>query len=137
MVENRRNGMEKSKSMKDRRKSQRMMLDLPLEYRVMDVPYAHGGLVVNASELGLLVQSVKNLSIGTKLNIAVLFPKGFELANFEVLAEILWKDLHWEEDWEGYQYGLRFLHILDNEYWKLKQLLSGQFQLEEVQRNYR
>ncbi|OGP91384.1 MAG: hypothetical protein A2157_16295 [Deltaproteobacteria bacterium RBG_16_47_11] len=137
MVENRRNGMEKSKSMKDRRKSQRMMLDLPLEYRVMDVPYAHGGLVVNASELGLLVQSVKNLSIGTKLNIAVLFPKGFELANFEVLAEIIWKDLHWEEDWEGYQYGLRFLHILDNEYWKLKQLLSGQFHLEEVQRNYR
>lgn len=129
--------MEKSKSMKDRRKSQRMMLDLPLEYRVMDVPYAHGGLVVNASELGLLVQSVKNLSIGTKLNIAVLFPKGFELANFEVLAEIIWKDLHWEEDWEGYQYGLRFLQILDNEYWKLKQLLSGQFHLEEVQRNYR
>ncbi len=137
MVENRRNGMEKSKSMKDRRKSQRMILDLPLEYRVMDAPYAHGGLVVNASELGLLVQSVKNLSIGTKLNIGVLFPKGFELANFEVLAEILWKDLHWEEDWEGYQYGLRFLQILDNEYWKLKQLLSGQFNLEEVQQNYR
>ena len=129
--------MEKSKSMKDRRKSQRMILDLPLEYRVMDAPYAHGGLVVNASELGLLVQSVKNLSIGTKLNIGVLFPKGFELANFEVLAEILWKDLHWEEDWEGYQYGLRFLQILDNEYWKLKQLLSDQFNLEEVQRNYR
>jgi len=129
--------MEKSKSMKDRRKSQRMILDLPLEYRVMDAPYAHGGLMVNASELGLLVQSVKNLSIGAKLNIAVLFPKGFELANFEVLAEILWKDIHWEEDWEGYQYGLRFLQILDNEYWKLKQLLSGQFHLEEVQRNYR
>jgi len=123
--------------MKDRRKSQRMILDLPLEYRVMDVPYAHGGLVVNASELGLLVQSVKNLPIGTKLNIAVLFPKDFELANFEVLAEILWKDLHWEEDWEGYQYGLRFLQILDNEYWKLKQVLSGQFHLEEVPRNYR
>jgi len=129
--------MEKSKSMQDRRKSQRMILDLPLEYRVMDAPYAHGGLVVNASELGLLVQSVKSLPIGTKLNIAVLFPKGFELANFEVLAEILWKDLHWEEDWEGYQYGLRFLQILDNEYWKLKQLLSGQFHLEEVQRDYR
>jgi len=129
--------MEKSKSMKDRRKSQRMILDLPLEYRVIDVPYAHGGLVVNASELGLLVQSVKSLPVGTKLNIAVLFPKGFELANFEVLAEILWKDLHWEEDWEGYQYGLRFLQILDNEYWKLKQLLDGQFHLEEVQRNYR
>src|SRR4030042_6825225 len=129
--------MEKVTPHMERRRCPRMSLDLPLEYRVMDAPYAHGGLVVNASELGLLVQSVKSLPIGTKLNIAVLFPKGLELANFEVLAEILWKDLHWEEDWEGYQYGLRFLHILDNEYWKLKQLLSGQFHLEEVQRNYR
>lgn len=128
--------MEKSKSLKDRRKFRRKVLDLPLEYRVIDVPYAHGGLVVNASEVGLLVQSVKNLSVGTKLNIAVLFPKGFELANFEVLAEIVWKDLHWEEDWEGYKYGLRFLQILDREFKKLKQLLDDQIHLGEVQQNY-
>src|SRR4030043_1118301 len=125
MVENRRNGMEKSKSMKDRRKSQRMMLELPLEYRVMNVPYAHGGLVVNASELGLLINSIKNIAIGTKLNIAVLFPKGYELTNFEVLAEIIWKDLHWEEDWEGFRYGLKFIQILDEDRGKLKQLLNG------------
>lgn len=129
--------MERWKSIKDRRKSQRIVMDLPLEYRAIDAPYAHGGLVVNASESGLLVQSVKNLSIGAKLNIAVLFPKGFALANFEVLAEIIWKDLHWEEDWEGYKYGLRFLQVLDNEYWKLKQLLDDRFHSEEVQRNYR
>jgi hypothetical protein len=137
MVEHGGSRMERSKSIKDRRKSQRIVLDLPLEYRVMDAPYAHGGLVVNASEIGLLVQSVKNLSIGAQLHIAVLFPKGFELANFEVLAEIIWKDLHWEEDWEGYKYGLRFLQVLDNEYWKLRQLLDGHFRLEEVQLNYR
>jgi hypothetical protein len=119
--------MEKAVSMKDRRKSQRKMLDLPLEYRVMDAPYAHGGLVVNASELGLLVQSVKNIPIGTKLNLAVIFPKGYELTNFEVFAEIIWKDLHLEEDWEGYQYGLKFTNFSENEYWKLKQLLSGKF----------
>lgn len=128
--------MEKSGSIKDRRKARRMMLDLPLEYRSVDVPYAHGGLVVNASELGLLVQSVKNIPVGTKLNIAVLFPKGFELANFEVLAEIVWKDLHWEEDWEGYQYGLKFIRIPDDEQWKLKQLLSGKFHPEDTQRNF-
>jgi hypothetical protein len=43
------------------------------------------------------------MPIGTKLNIAVLFPKEFELTNLEVVAEIIWKDLHWEEDWERYQ----------------------------------
>jgi hypothetical protein len=109
-----------------------MTLDLPLEYRVMSALYAHGGLVVNASEVGLLINSIKNIPIGSKLNIAVLFPKGFELANFEVLAEIIWKDLHWEEDWEGYRYGLKFIKILEEDGRKLKELLCGQFQLGEV-----
>src|SRR4030067_3722426 len=124
--------MEKSNSMEDRRRSQRKMLDLPIEYRVMDASYAHGGLVVNASESGLLVQSVKSIPIGAKLNIAVLFPKGFELTHFEVLAEIIWKDLHWEEDWEGYQYGLKFIQIMEKDHFKLKQLLSGKYRLEAV-----
>lgn len=128
--------MEKSSPSKDRRKSQRKILDLPLEYRVMDLPYAHGGLVVNASELGLLVQSVKSIPIGTRLNIAVLFPRGFELTNFEVLAEIIWKDLHLEEDWEGYQYGLKFTQILEAEHRKLIQLLNDQILFGETPRNY-
>ncbi len=128
--------MERPTSYKDRRKFQRKAINLPLEYRITDAPHAHGGLVINASEVGLLVQSVKNLSVGTKLNIAVLFPKGFELANFEVLAEIVWKDLHWEEDWEGYKYGLRFLRILDQEFKKLKQLLDGSIHTGEVQQNF-
>jgi hypothetical protein len=88
--------------------------------------------VVNASEVGLLINSIKNIPIGSKLNIGVLFPKGFELTNFEVLAEIIWKDLYWEEDWEGYRYGLKFIKILEEDRGKLKQILSGQYQLEEV-----
>jgi hypothetical protein len=127
--------MERSNPPKERRKSPRLLMDLPLEYRVMNAPYAHGGLVVNASEVGLLINSVKNIPIGTKLNIAVLFPKGFELANFEVLAEIIRKDLHWEEDWEGYQYGLKFIQILEENHQKLKQLLSGRYQLGEASQN--
>ena len=118
--------MERSGPHKERRKSPRLLLDLPLEYRVMNATYGHGGLVVNASEVGLLINSIKNMPVGTKLNIAVLFPKGYELTNFEVLAEIIWKDLHWEEDWEGYQYGLKFIQIKEEDLQKLKQLLSSQ-----------
>jgi hypothetical protein len=124
--------MEKDSPHLERRGYPRMSLDLPLEYRVMDAPYAHGGLVVNASEVGLLINSIKNIPIGSKLNIAVLFPKGFELTNFEVFAEIIWKDLYWEEDWEGYRYGLKFIKILEEDRGKLEQLLSGQFQLGEI-----
>jgi hypothetical protein len=127
--------MERVTSHMERRRYPRMSLDLPLEYRVMNALYAHGGLVVNASEVGLLINSVKNIPIGSKLNIAVIFPKGFELTNFEVLAEIIWKDLHWEEDWEGYRHGLKFIRILDEDRGKLKQLLNGQFQLDEISSN--
>jgi hypothetical protein len=124
--------MEKDSPHLERRGYPRMSLDLPLEYRVMNAPYAHGGLVVNASEVGLLINSIKNIPIGSKLNIAVLFPKGFELTNFEVFAEIIWKDLYWEEEWEGYRYGLKFIKILEEDRGKLEQLLSGQFQLGEI-----
>lgn len=123
--------MVRSSFRKERRSFQRRFLDLPLEYRVLNAPYAHGGLVVNASEVGLLVQSVKNIPVGTKLSVVVLFPKGFELANFEVLAEIIWKEVHWEEDWEGFQYGLKYFQIDEEDRFKLKQLLSGQFQIGE------
>ncbi len=119
----------------ERRKYPRLLMDLPLEYRVTDHPHAHGGLVVNASETGLLLYSIKDMPIGLKLNIAVLFPKGFELANFEVLAEIVWKDLHSYDDSEGYQYGLKIIQIVEEDHWKLKQLLSGQFRLGEISNN--
>ncbi len=116
---------------KDRRQYPRFLLDLPLEYRVMDGSKAHGGIVVNVSEIGLLIQSVKNMSIGMKLEIAVLFPKGYELANFDVLAEITRKDPCWKEDWEGYEYGLKFIQILEEDCRKLRQILSGQFAIEK------
>jgi hypothetical protein len=116
----------------ERRKSPRLVMDLPIEYRVMSAPYAHGGIVVNGSEEGLLINSVKDMPVGTKLNIAVLFPKGYELNHCEVVAEIIRKDIHWEEDWEGYEYGLKFLEIVEEDRQKLKGLLSGKFHLEEA-----
>jgi hypothetical protein len=106
-------------------------MDLPLEYRVVNAPYAHGGIVVNGSEEGFLIYSVKDMPIGTKLTIVVLFPKGYELTNFEVVAEIIRKDLHWEEDWEGFEYGLRFVQILEEDRQKLRHLLSGRYQVED------
>ena len=97
---------------------------------MLDAPQAHGGLVINASESGLLVYSTKDMDIGTKLNIAVLFPQGFELANFEVFAEIIWKDTVWIENREVYHLGLRIIRILDEEHQKLTQLLAEKREME-------
>jgi PilZ domain len=116
--------MEDSSSSREKRRQPRFQLSLPIEFRVTNDRYVHGAMIVNASETGLLVQSPNNLPVGTKLNIAVLFSKGFELANFEVVAEVVWTKNHPNEGREGYQFGLRFVHILEEDRQKLKHLLG-------------
>ncbi len=111
----------------ERRRSPRCLMDLPLEYRVINAPFSHGGIVANGSEDGLLIYSVKDMPIGTKLDIMVMFPKEYELTNFELIAEIIRKDVHWEEDWEGYEYGIKFLQIFEEDRERLIQLLDGGF----------
>jgi hypothetical protein len=121
--------MDRTNPRKEKRKSPRFYMDFPLEYRVLNAPDAYGGVVVDGSEIGLRIQSIKNLPVGTKLNIAVIFPKEFQMSNFEVVAEIIWKDLYLTEEWNGYQYGLKFILIGDDDLGKLRQLLSEQYQM--------
>ena len=121
--------MDRSNAQKEKRKSPRFYMDFPLEYRVLNAPDAHGGVVVDGSEIGLRIQSIKNLPVGTRLNIAVIFPEDFQMTNFEVVAEIIWKDLYLKEDWNGYQYGLQFILIREDDLRKLRQLLNEQYQM--------
>ena len=119
------NSMENSNEFKERRKYPRSAVDLPFEYRMKNLPDAHGGLVVNASEGGLLIHSVKDMPVGLELKMVILFPDEYELADFEVSAEIIWKDLHSYNNSEGYQYGLKIIRILEGDRWKLTQLLNS------------
>jgi hypothetical protein len=114
---------------REKRKHPRFLIDLPLEYREEETSRARGGIVINASEGGFLIESVKDIPIGTKLNIAVLFPKWFELTDFKLVAETLWKEPLWKDDWTGYRYGLNIVQILEEDQRKLKLLLGGQFNL--------
>ena len=116
--------MDKYDRNKEKRKCPRYDLDWPLEYRVINDSDAYGGMVVDGSEIGLRIHSIKNIPVGTKLNVTVLFPKEFQLTNFEVEAEIAWKDLCLKEDWNGYQYGLKFIQIKEDDLQKLLQLFS-------------
>src|SRR4030042_1957228 len=109
----------------NRRKSHRFLIELPIEYRVSHLPKVYGGLVVNLSELGILIRSIKDMEIGSQLKLAVLFPEKYELKYFEGDAKVIRKDLSWNENWEGYEYGLRFIQLIEEDERKLKQLLSG------------
>jgi hypothetical protein len=105
----------------EKRKYPRVFMDLPVDYWVRHDTYAHGGIVVDASEAGFLIHSVEDIPIGTKLKIAVLFPREYELADFEVAAEIIRKKVS-EKQEEGYQYGIKFTRILKEDYGKLREL---------------
>ena len=130
--------MEGSSNYKERRSHPRLIVDLPLEYRGMNDSCLRGAILVNASEGGFLIEIIRDIALGTELNITVLYPNGFELANFKVTAKIVWKEVCWKEDskgnqyWKGYQYGLEFIRILDEERWKLNYLLRSRFESEEI-----
>lgn len=115
------------RSHKEKRSYPRFLIDLPLEYREVDDPQLRGGVIVNASEGGFLIESGRDIPVGTELNVTVFFPERFQLANFTLVAEIVWKEPLLREDWEGYQYGLNIIRILEEDRWKLKMLLSRQF----------
>jgi hypothetical protein len=97
-----------------------------------------GATLVNASEGGFLIETVRDIPVGTELSITVLYPKGFELADFKVAARIVRKEPYRKEDWkgnqywEGYRYGLEFIQISEEDRWKLNVLLGAQFEIEEI-----
>ena len=122
--------MERSSINRERRNCPRFVIDLPLEYREKGDSCLRGGIVIDVSEGGLLIETVRDIPVGTELNVTVLFPKGSELANFKVMTKIVRKKPYWKEDckgnryWEGYQYGLEFIQILEENLWKLDLLLG-------------
>jgi hypothetical protein len=115
---------QESASTRDKRRHPRFYLSLPIEFKVMNAPSIHGAMIVNASETGLLIQSPHKMAVGTILNIAVLFSKGFELANFKVSAEVVWTKPYSDEGRKGYELGLKFIQILEEDRQKLKHILG-------------
>jgi len=130
--------MEGSSDGREKRRYPRVLIDSPLEYKNTSDSCLSGAMVVNAGEGGFLIESLRDIPVGTELNITLLFPKGFESANFKAAAKIVQKQLYRKEDSKGnqygerYQYGLEFIQILDEDRWKLNWVLGGRFEFEET-----
>ena len=125
--------MNRSSADKEKRRCPRALIDLPADFRITDKLNVVPGLVRNLSEAGLLIQTLTDIPIGTRINIRVLFPKEFGVANFRTMAEIIWQDGCLWEDWEGYQYGLKFIHMSNEDCLKLKLALCVRPNLENTE----
>jgi hypothetical protein len=125
--------MGKTPLREEKRKHPRTLISLPLQIQLNENEAAYPGLTLDASESGLLIQTLKEMSVGIRIDIEVFFPRKFKLSNFKAEAEIIWKDFCDWDDWEGYQYGLKFIHISNEDYSKLKQILGNQTRLKEAE----
>ena len=111
----------------EKRKHPRYRVEFALEYsRAEGKTTFNGGLTADASEGGLLIDSRIEMPVGTKITLELLFPKGFELNNFEAEVEIVRKQDGSED--ETFQYGIRFTRLSYDGQMKLQQLLSGRLQ---------
>ncbi|MGA2519039.1 MAG: diguanylate cyclase [Thermodesulfobacteriota bacterium] len=117
---------------KENRKHARTPVCLPVHFLTNENGGAYPGLTIDASESGLLIQTLKEMPVGIKIDIEILFPKELYLANFKAEAEIVWKDICSRGDWEGYQYGLKFIRVSKEDYLKLRRIVSNALCLNEI-----
>ena len=114
---------------KERRKHPRYTMDLPLSFQMTEREDMYAGLIIDASEAGLQIHALKDMSIGLKLSIELFFAAGFELSTLGGMAQVIWKtDYYDEQVWGkcmGYKYGLKFVKISKENYLKLRHLLSS------------
>ncbi len=130
--------MEEPLNSGERRRYPRIVINLPLEYQDTGDPTLRGAMVVNAGEGGFLIESTRDMPVGTKLNITVMFSRGYELADFKAGTKIVRKEPYRRDNsqgsnsWEGYRYGLEFVEVAKEDRWKLNWLLGGRFEFEET-----
>ena len=109
----------------ERRKHPRFNIDLPIEYSPLTSSVSHAGRALNASEGGLLVYLSEKVEISQLLQLKLFFPSGSELNGVELIAEVVWMDIHLGKDWGDYRCGLKFFDIPPDGLNRLKQFLSS------------
>jgi len=98
----------------ERRKHPRFKIDLPIEYSLLPSPVSRAGRALNASEGGLLVYLSEKVEMNQLLQLRLSFPSvpsGSELNRLDLVAEVVWMDIHLGKDWGDYRCGLRFVDI--------------------------
>ncbi len=109
----------------ERRKYPRFSVDLPVEYYQINSFISHTGHALNASEGGLLIYFPEQMEIGQHLNLKLFFSLGSELNTIEVLAEVVWMDIHLGKGWGDYRCGVKFIDISPEDRIRLKRFLMS------------
>ena len=109
----------------ERRKNPRFSIDLPIEYQLIPPTLSYTGRVLNASEGGLLIYLPQHVDVGQHLRIKLFFASGSQLNSIELVAEVVWMDIHLGKEWGDYRCGVKFIDIHSDDLGKLKNFLKS------------
>ncbi len=109
----------------EKRGHPRFSVDLPIEYKQVNSSAGHAGRVFNASEGGLLVYLPEKMEIGQRLQLRLFFVSGSQMNTIEMLAEVVWRDVHFGKEWGDYRSGVKFVEISTDDLNSLKNFLRS------------
>ena len=107
------------------RQNLRCPVRLPLDYSE-NRGVRRGALVADISEVGLRILSVHPIQIGTELKFRIYVSKEeFGFDSIEGSGKIIWRTLHQETEWKGFQCGLHVTEITPDDRERLGKLLKS------------
>jgi c-di-GMP-binding flagellar brake protein YcgR len=109
----------------EKRKHPRFDIDLPIEYSQIDSSVSHTGQGLNISEGGLLLYFPEQMDIGQYIRLKLFLSLGSELNPIEVLAEVVWMDIHLDKGLGNYRCGVNFIDVSPEDMIRLKNYLRS------------
>jgi len=118
----------------EKRRYPRINVDLPIQYFKINSPIRHNARAINASKGGLLIYLSEHMEIGQHLKMNLSFSSDSGLDTIEMLAEVVWMDIHLDTGWGDYRCGVNFTEISPEDMTKLKNFLRSLSQPLERER---
>ena len=106
------------------RRHPRFNVDLPIEYYRIDSSINHTGRGLNISEGGLLIYFPEEMDVSQYLRLKLFLSSGSELNAIEVLAEVVWMEMHPGKQGD-YRCGVNFVDILPEDRTKLRNFIRS------------
>jgi c-di-GMP-binding flagellar brake protein YcgR len=108
----------------ERRRYPRFIVDLPIEYYRINSSIGHAGRGLSISEGGLLIYFPEEIEVDQHLRLKLFLSSGAESNTIEVMAEVVWNDIHLGKGWGDYRCGVKFIDVPPDDLAKLKIFLG-------------
>jgi hypothetical protein len=105
----------------------RFNVDFPIEYDRIDWSVRHTDQALDISEGGLLIHFPEEMDVSQYIRLKLFLPSGSELNTIELLAEVVWMDIHLDKDRGGQDYrcGVKFIDISKEDLTTLRKFLKS------------